>query len=317
MKILQVKRLYLPALSIVAVVILLLILISISTYRNLDRDQKKALNFAHRQGITLLRALEAGARAAALPGYHRQTIGRLIREVGKDEDVAYIYLMDTRQRILQPILDPTLHCALPDAPVPEMGGKVVSRLRRTSDNQLVYELAKRFSPFAEGQEISRPGAAGAGSDGDLTAMPPIDEILVLGLNMGVYEAARGADLHHAMVMAAILLVLGTGTLFFIFVIQNYYLVDRTLKQTQDYTRQVVASMANGLLSIDNAGRIVSYNLVALELLGLAESEVRGMDLKMLLDFQVCGIDETLQHGRAVLTGRSSIAGGPVRPYPWR
>ncbi|MCJ7830210.1 MAG: ATP-binding protein [Desulfobacterales bacterium] len=300
MKILQVKRLYLPALSIVAVVILLLILISISTYRNLDRDQKKALNFAHRQGITLLRALEAGARAAALPGYHRQAIGRLIREVGKNEDVAYIYLMDTHQRILhrswtQPPIAP-----LPDAPVPEMDGTEVTRLRRNSDNQLVYELAKRFFPFAEGQGISQPGAAGAGPGGGLTTLPPIDEILVLGLNMGVYEAARGADLHHAMVMAAILLVLGTGTFFFIFVIQNYYLVDQTLKQTQDYTRQVVASMANGLLSIDIAGRIVSYNLLALELLGLAESEVRGMDLKTLLDFQRCGIDEILQQGRAVL-----------------
>jgi two-component system sensor histidine kinase HydH len=51
-------------------------------------------------------------------------------------------------------------------------------------------------------------------------------------------------------MAAIILILGSGAFFFIFVIQNYYLVDKTLKQTKDYTRQVIASMANGLLSID-------------------------------------------------------------------
>ena len=78
MKILQAKRLYLPALSIVAVVILLLILISISTYRNLDRDKNKALAFAYRQGITLLWALEAGTRAAALPGYDLSLTGRML-----------------------------------------------------------------------------------------------------------------------------------------------------------------------------------------------------------------------------------------------
>jgi len=56
-------------------------------------------------------------------------------------------------------------------------------------------------------------------------------------------------------MAAIILILGSGAFFFIFVIQNYYLVDKTLKQTKDYTRQVIASMANGLLSIDTEEKI--------------------------------------------------------------
>ena len=79
-------------------------------------------------------------------------------------------------------------------------------------------------------------------------------------------------------MAAIILILGSGAFFFIFVIQNYYLVDKTLKQTKDYTRQVIASMANGLLSIDTEGKIASYNRPAIELLDLTESEARGNNL---------------------------------------
>jgi two-component system sensor histidine kinase HydH len=101
-------------------------------------------------------------------------------------------------------------------------------------------------------------------------------------------------------MAAIILILGSGTLFFIFVIQNYYLVDQTLKQTRDYTRQVVANMANGLLSINTEGKIVSYNLLALELLGLKESEVRGMDLNTVVDFKTSGICNTLADSISVL-----------------
>ena len=63
MRILTSKRLYLPALSIVAVVLLLLVLISISTYRNLDREKTTALHFLYRQGMTVLISIEAGARA--------------------------------------------------------------------------------------------------------------------------------------------------------------------------------------------------------------------------------------------------------------
>jgi len=118
-------------------------------------------------------------------------------------------------------------------------------------------------------------------------------VIVLGLKMTAFEAARRSDIHHAVVMAAILVTLGTGALFFIFVIQNYYLVDRTLEQTRDYTRQVVANMANGLLSIDLEGRIRSYNRLALELLGLKDAGIDGMDLKSVIDFMETGIDRTL------------------------
>ena len=62
MRILPIKKLYLPALSIVAVGILLLILISISTYRNLDRQKAVAMSFLHRQGEALILSLEASAR---------------------------------------------------------------------------------------------------------------------------------------------------------------------------------------------------------------------------------------------------------------
>jgi len=118
--------------------------------------------------------------------------------------------------------------------------------------------------------------------------------------MTAYEQARRSDLQHALIMAAILVTLGAGALFFIFVIQNYYLVGKTLEQTEDYTRQVVANMPNGLLSIDTRGRIVSYNRVSLELLGLQESDLRALNLKTIIDFQASGIDQTLAHCRPIL-----------------
>jgi len=61
-------------------------------------------------------------------------------------------------------------------------------------------------------------------------------------------------------MAAILVVLGTGALYFIFIVQNYYLVDRSLDRMKTYTENVVESMADGLVSVDRGGKIVTLNL---------------------------------------------------------
>ena len=110
------------------------------------------------------------------------------------------------------------------------------------------------------------------------------------------ESVHRSDVVHAIIMAATLLVLGSGAIFFTFVIQNYYLVDKALKQSRDYLQQVIASMANGMISIDNLGRVTAFNDMALDLLGLKETEVNNIDLNSIIDFQSSGINETLTKG---------------------
>ncbi len=49
--------------SIVAMVLMLLVFIGFSTYQNLNRARTHALRFVHREGVALMQAIEAGARA--------------------------------------------------------------------------------------------------------------------------------------------------------------------------------------------------------------------------------------------------------------
>ncbi|MFC1881014.1 nitrogen regulation protein NR(II) [Thermodesulfobacteriota bacterium] len=300
MRILSTKRLYLPALSIVAVVFLLLVLISISTYRNLDREKTMALHFLYRQGMTVLLSIEAGARAwMMLPMWQDDSIGSLIRETGKNVDIAYVYLMDQNGNVV--------HHSSPDQRVDPSIGKpefkndsgVITRIKKVPGDIQVYELTKIFSPLPTPDSIE--AIPSAHEHGDIVK-PHLHrgDIIVLGMEMTAYEEARRSDLQHAIIMGIILITLGAGALFFIFVIQNYYLVGKTLEQTEDYTRQVVASMANGLLSIDAEGKIVSFNQLALELLSLQESEVRGLNLNTIINFQASGIDQILTHARPII-----------------
>lgn len=300
MQILHLKKLYLPALSIVAVVFLLLVLISISTFRNLDREESRALNFLHRQGVTLLRSIEASARAGMTSlMWQEVSLGRLLQEITKDEEISYVYLIDGHGLIAHHS-DPSKK-GQPATWEPDLANKdrILTRIRDLSDGVRLYELAKYFSPMYEPSiihskdNIERQGQL-------VTPHSHSGDTIVLGMRMSAFENARRADIQHALIMAGIILVLGSGAIFFIFVIQNYYLVNKTLKQTQDYTRQVVASMANGLLSINIEGKITSYNPLALQLLGLKETEIQEMDFKKIIDFKAAGIFQTLDQCISVL-----------------
>jgi two-component system sensor histidine kinase HydH len=300
MQILHLKKLYLPALSIVAIVFLLLVLISISTYRNLDRQKTRALHFLHRQGVTLLRSIEASARTGMQSlMWQEVSLGKLMQEMAKDDEIDYVYLADGHGLIVHhsdPSRDGEQARWNPDLIDKD---HIRTRINILPGGIRIYELAKYFSPMYEPSVIH--------SDDRIIDHGQLQpehshrgDTIMLGMRMTALADARQADIQHALIMAGIILVLGSGALFFVFVIQNYYLVNKTLKQTQDYTRQVVASMATGLLSVDMDGKIISYNLLALDLLGLRESEVKGMDFNAVIDFRATGIFETLTHCMSVI-----------------
>lgn len=292
------KRLYLPAFSIVAIVLLLLILISISTYRNFYRDRRTTMDFLYRQGIGLLHSLEAGVMIGLTTLKGIDSIGAIIGEIAKSEDIAYIYLINPKGEITYHS-DPTLissYSQRPDLLAAQNG--ILYRVRQLSEDLKVYEISKAFSSFPYNKSTQNLNESVA-EDSPISNNPS-DNIIVLGMKMTKFEDAQRSDLHHAVIMAAILVALGAGVIFFIFVIQNYYLVNKTLKETQDYTQQVVANMANGLLSVNSAGEVASYNQLALDLLGLEERDVMGKDLREIMDFEAAGVSETLTNSRSVL-----------------
>lgn len=101
MQIFPIKKLYLPALSIVAVGFILLIMISISTYRNLDRQKTTALSFLHRQGEGLILSLEASARTGMKSLMWQEiSLGNLLHETAKNKDIAFVSIIDAQGAIV-------------------------------------------------------------------------------------------------------------------------------------------------------------------------------------------------------------------------
>ena len=272
------KRLYIPAMSIAVIVLILLMVIGVSTYKNLNRDRSTIVTFVERQGLGVLKSLEAGIVLSRSSLRNDPDIERLFSKISEIDDVSYIYITDLEGKVIYRSGNTPDDIDYNELESMNVSGGILKKIIRHPDNRDIFQMTRAYSP--------------PGMNPDHSRVSP-ENVITIGLFMSTYEESLKADIHHAIIMASILLVLGSGLIFFIFVIQNYYMVDKSLKQTRDYTRQVIANMANGLISINNSGNIVSFNKLALELLELEEEKADGADLSEIIDFESSGITEIL------------------------
>jgi two-component system sensor histidine kinase HydH len=237
------RHLYLTALAILFIVMLLLVFISVSTYRNLNRERNAAMQTVRRQALTLINALAAGARAGMMMQMAgKDAIGNLVHEIGRSGDVNYLYLVNAAGEVVHhsiPSLEGTRAVWRPDF---ERAGDVRTRIRRLADGVHVYEVAKPFAPVGIHLAATLP------SSGDSSAASPTHfhsrATVYLGMTMAAYDAARQSDLQHAMIMGGIVLALGGGVIYFFIVIRSYYLLEEQVRRAEKLA--VVGRLAAGV-----------------------------------------------------------------------
>jgi two-component system sensor histidine kinase HydH len=283
------KSLYLPAWTIVAAVLILLVVISISTYRNMSRERGRMEDSLVREGLVIIRAIEAGVRAdfpSTLPDAQR--LQKLVEEVSHEPEVAAITIFDQEGNIVaasrstDPPPEKIRGVSSLQLLLRERG--MITRYRQEPDGARAFEIIRPFRPFFNQAHPPLPRAAQVkpALREALLRRWAEDKMIAMSLRLATFETARREDRHHTLLMAGILVVLGTGALFFIFVVQNYYMVDRTLDRMKSYTENVVESMADGLISVDRDGRIVTLNRRAVEILGSGGERLEGRDITAVL-----------------------------------
>ncbi|MHB9096389.1 MAG: two-component system sensor histidine kinase NtrB, partial [Syntrophales bacterium] len=251
-----------------------------------------------------------------------QRLQKLVDEVSHEPEVAAILIFDDAGKIIaasrtagQTAADRISGASSFRLLLEEKG--MITRYRGLPGGSQVFEVVQPFRPFAYHAPPSLLRAEaerGARSEPSLRRWAE-DKMIALSLNLETFETARLEDRHHTLLMAAILVALGTGALYFIFVVQNYSLVDRTLERMKSYTENVVESMADGLISIDREGQVVTVNRQAVEILG---SGWEGLEGKNITDLLGDGVGEILgpPEGRALVRDRQmEIVRGPGGRIP--
>jgi two-component system sensor histidine kinase HydH len=270
------RRLYVPAVTIVTVALTITVMHAVSTVRTLDRERRHWENFLEQSGRDVLAMLRVELQMQG--PVSRQRLRAFLDTAAKNLDVIYIGVMDDRGQwtvSTQPSVQPYLPPKMTPETLISPEGRKTWRVERLPDGKHVFQYWEKL-------EV-----------GDLRTA-------VVGLWMTPLEEARGDDIRHAVLMGIILLVLGSAAFYFIFVVQNYYLVDRTLTQMRSYTEDVVESMASGLITVDTDGRIVSTNRKASAILGPDTREARGQPLGSVIPPHCLNVEESLREEKVII-----------------
>ena len=286
------KALYLPALIIVATVLTLLIVIAVSTYRNLNRERERTEENLLRGGLVVIRVIEAGLRAdasAAPPDLSR--LQRILAELSHEPSISRILLFDEKGKTVASSASETEQKAPQDISSLQVLFRdkgVITRYQESPSGERTFEILKPLRPFSYKDPLTlrREGEAKIEAREEPLQRWAKDKILSVNLRLGPFERARMEDIHHALLMGGILVVLGTGALYFIFIVQNYYAVDRSLAEMKTYTENVVESMADGLISVNRERKIVTLNRKAAEFFGAKEEDLKSKEISMVLGIDI-------------------------------
>jgi two-component system sensor histidine kinase HydH len=269
-KTLRRRGLYLPAITIVMIVFTLIVIQSISTIRHIDLHRRHWEVFLERKGreiISLVKAQTLLDNSLSTEG-----VKGLLDRIVENLDIAYMGLLDKNGRWIVASKSSQGQLLSP----PEAGEW--DRTEKVSFSRRIKDLPDGRTAFEFAE--SEP-------DADI-------QIAVVGLWTTALHKARDEDIRHGVMMGIILLFLGSAAIFFIFLVQNYYLVDRALTEMKSYTENVVESMANGLITVDTKGQIVSTNYAASRVLGFDMTQISGRSIESVIPLHRLDIHKLLE-----------------------
>ncbi len=272
-----------PAFIILLISVLLTVILAMATVRNIDRSQKlMELSFL-RQGTTMIHAFEAGTRTSML---FRRSAGHnplvdLATEVLKDKGIAFIRIVDEDNTVIVSEGDVSHSTLKKLAKLKEIGDKPVFSIN-WADN--IFEISKRFHPL-EGTPRGRSMMEMRWEQWNLSFKPKGQMYISVGFSTKDYAKTRLQDMYHTIFMLVMLLLLFFAGLYFLFLYQRMRVTHATLLNTQLYAKDVLESIPDSLITLDQQGRLISCNRNAEQLLERNSTELIG---KKFLDiFPAC------------------------------
>jgi len=284
-----------PALGFTLASLLLASALGFVTWHNLDREERLMETFLLKEGQTLIRAFEAGARTSMMMGPRMGNLSTLVEETTREESIAYIVIFDESGQLIASAGDhpgTTQLTPLADVLITE---EPLTRSFSTASGETIFEVAKPFSPINAmpmRMSMMRRMQKWQGSGESDTQLA-----IYLGLYTSDFVAARDEDIKQSLILLCTLLLLGSGGLYGLFLSHRSQVAKSALENMEIYTDNVIRSMPAGLLTIDNDRRIVSANRNAQDYFGLPEKDLIGKTFEQLMATHDCPLAPLLKEAK--------------------
>ena len=263
-----------PALALILASSLLAVLLTASTIRNLNREQVLFEESLLREGLTVIRSFGAGVRMSMR---HRMAgsglLQTLVEETVQEKGVRFIRIMRRDGEVVAEAGD------LPDILEKRELRQIFSTteaLTRTIQETNSFEVIRVFKPVPPPEMMGRMRQKEHRHrmQEEFRKQPP--RVIIVGLSTAEFDNARREDKIHAWLMGAVLFLLGSAGLYFLFLYQSFRVTRSTLANMRIYTENVIESMPTGLISLDENNEVASINSMAEQLLGEMENDLEGL-----------------------------------------
>lgn len=299
-----------PAFFLLLASVLLATILVVATVNYIDRGlQLMKLSFL-RQGTTMIHSFEAGARTSML---FRHSTGHnplvdLAVEILKDSGIAYIRIIDEKDTVLVAEGAIPMSMVKTFAAIREVGSKPVSTINWDDG---IFEVTKQFIPI-------QPTPTGMTmmeqrwEQWNMAHKPHGRMYISVGFFTSEFETARKEDMHHALFMLTMLLLLFAAGLYFVYLYRNMRVTHATLLNTRLYADNVLESIPDSLITLDPDNKIVSCNKNAERLLGQAMKDIAGQPIFEV--FPACPADLLKTEDKPLeQTAECTHAGGEIVP----
>ena len=272
------------ALALILATLFLAGLLAFSTMQNINRAQALMERFLQHKGETIIRAIEAAMRTSIM--HHmgeKDALHTLLMESSRANDIVFIVITDTSGTVIS---------RTDNAPEPDLFADARSRL--TGADMSVTSLEEESGiltitrQLALNPHLGMMGMMRKRANGSNSEYLPSDAIISIGLFTEDFDAARRQDVEHAIFMGAILFLVGSAGLYFLFLYQGMRVAKSTLANMQIYTDNVIKSIPVGLVTLDSQDRVFSCNRKMAEMMGREIAEIQGKRLHEA--FPDCPID---------------------------
>lgn len=302
---------YTPPWMIVGAVVILLTIVVVLAIKGINREKRYMSQILSEKGAALITAFEAGARAGMMRMmWSGDQVQNLLEETARQPGILYLVVTDSTGLILahgdramigQKFLDvPSMEALNPDT-------QEQWRLTDYGSGQRSFEIYRYFGPLADTDfKMHRRGMMHGmmmNRQNDwcyLSIRPGNEQIIFVGLDVKPFEVAHKEDIRNTIIISSVLLILGFGGFFLMFLAQRYRTTRRLLQDTTAFADEVVTNLPVGLVATGRDGRIAFFNEAAERITGLNFHDVRGKDPDEVLPSQWCGLKAFLNGGQTIL-----------------
>jgi two-component system sensor histidine kinase HydH len=283
-----------PPWIFIGAVVVLFPIFSFMITENLNRQKENSVRLLLEKGTALIRSFEAGTRTGMMgrmrSGFKLQ---KLLIETAQLPDIVHLIVVNTDGVILAH----SDYSQIGDQYGIDLDLKKISgslseqwRFKSYPDGKNIFEVFRRFSPTG-GSMRNHHGRMMFDYDeaqlaNRIQGSQLLPKIIFVGLDMEAIEAAQKVDTRHTLVMGFILLLIGFAGIIFLFLTHSYRTTKASLSRVKAFSDNLVENVPIGLIAIDDNEKIVSFNNVAEDVLGISIEQAIKRKAKEILPIEL-------------------------------